>query len=190
MKISVFDSFFKVTKEESVATVIIQDDRYGLILEYLNDNAAVIFETFEFSPSKHINKAYSKFCVEQVNKEAALQFAEVRHNYYTFAENSSRKRVLESINFVAEKCISMSYNVKYDQQIVLSIMSIVSDGKELVYSNTVTLSSDQDQIIETQIVPTNSKKWVTNQMKQLGIDFFHTVNDPDYSSNGLFCSLL
>ena len=42
MKISVFDSFFKVTDEMSVATIVIQDKRYCLILEYLNDNAAML----------------------------------------------------------------------------------------------------------------------------------------------------
>ena len=187
MKRSVFDSFFKVTEENSVATVVIQGERYCLILEYLNDNDAVIIETFEFSPSKSINKAYSKSCVERVNKEVALQFAEIRHSYYTFINPSPRKEVLESINLVAEKCTSMSYYVKYNRQIV---PSVVIDGKELVYSNNMTVSSSQEQTTGTQIVPTNSKKWVTNQMKQLGIDFFHTVNDPDYSSTGPFCSVL
>ena len=183
MKISVFDSFFKVTEENSVATVVIQDERYCLILEYLNDNDAVIIETFEFSPSKSINKAYSKSCVERVNKEAAaLQFAEILHNYYTFVYPPSRKDVLESINFIAEKCISTSYNVEYDQQIV---PNIVSNGKEYVYSNKV--SSGQDQTIG--IVPTNSKKWVTEQMKLLGIDYFTPVSDPNYGSTSLFCSL-
>ena len=62
----------------------------------------------------------------------------------------------------------MSYNVKYHQQIVWSIMSIVSGGKELVYSRNVPLFFNQDQTIG--IVPTNSKKWVTDQMKLLGID--------------------
>ena len=186
MKRSIFDSILQVTKETSVVTVVMRDDRYCLILEYFNDSGEIIFETFEFSPSKNINKAYSKSCVEKVNKEPLiLQFAEIHHNYYTFVWPYSKKDVLESINFGAQNYISSSYNVKYDQQIVLSL---VSDGKELVYSNKVELSSGQDQT--SGIIPTNSKKWVTDQLKQLGIDFLDPFSEPDYKSTNRFCSLL
>jgi len=176
MNKSIFDSFFSITEENSVATVVIEGDRYGLILQHMpNEYNHWVFQTFEFSPSININKKYSNACVEQVNKDDDLRFAEI--NCYRFIDDSStkisRKHLLRSINFDEKNCILMSYNIKYTHKID---PSIVSNGKEYVYSNKVTSINRSETII-----PSNSKRWVTEQLKLLGVDFYH-VRDPEYSS--------
>ena len=189
MKLSVFDYSLNVTKENSVATVIIQDERYCLLIEYLNDKDVTLFDTYEFAPTDRIDKVYSDFCIEQVNKDTRLQFAETK---VTIIYRCPKNLVLKTLNFVGNKWISMSYNIKTKPQI---IYNIVNDGKELVYSNNANVSTIQDNTTGTQIIPLNSKKWVTHQMKLLGIDFIHTdtidtvdtVLDNYYS--GKFCDM-